>query len=113
MAKYKVPNLENATVPGLLDLISSERETQKAAKFYEGVYRSALYARLDPPIVDSDPSTMAYWGGRTLDSDTRQGKINHVVTQRFNLDKFRLDHPTLYEQYLETSGYVTLTITQK
>jgi hypothetical protein len=54
--KYPIPNLENMTPAGLIDLIALQREVQKEAKFYEGLYRQRLDATRDPnqPSIEGD-----------------------------------------------------------
>jgi hypothetical protein len=46
--KYPLPNMDNITPGGLIDMIAAYREMTKEAKFYEGVYRQRLDATRDP-----------------------------------------------------------------
>lgn len=48
MAKksYPIPNLENMTDGGLVDLLGQVREQMAEAKFYEGFYKEVLTSRL-------------------------------------------------------------------
>jgi len=46
--KYPIPNMDNLTPSGLIDLIAGERENKARAQFYEGIYRQRLDATRDP-----------------------------------------------------------------
>jgi len=54
--KYPIPSMDNYTPEALIELIAGERENQKRAKFYEGLYRQRLDATRDPaqPAIESD-----------------------------------------------------------
>lgn len=45
--KFQMPNLENATPTGLVDLLGQTREQIKDLEKLEGIYKEALKARLD------------------------------------------------------------------
>lgn len=44
-AQFRMPNLANATVGGLVDMLGDVREEMKILKKLEGVYKQALAAR--------------------------------------------------------------------
>ena len=45
-AKFKMPNLSNATKEGLVDMLGEVREQMADLKKLEGIYKEALEARL-------------------------------------------------------------------
>lgn len=103
MAKRELPNLDNATPAGLLDMIWVEREIIKEAKFREGIYRQALDSR-------RDLSTNA------VESDSHVGNYVESVQERLDSDAIRKakSHDELVELgWLKVIPVTTLKIVDK
>lgn len=101
MEKRKVPDLSNATPSFLIDEIGKIRDQNKENKFYEGIYRKALDARLakDQLIVEGDAFI---------------GNFSTSVTERLDLDAVRsILTPEQLKQCTAASDIVTLRIAKK
>jgi hypothetical protein len=82
--KYDLPNLDNMTPTGLVDLIAEARERQKEAKFYEGVYMERLKAYW--PIKDGVPDPEMYGERYCLERKVNSGERLSVTTLRAGAD---------------------------
>lgn len=104
MAKTReIPNLENYTPEGLVEMIYQQRQVQKDANFLEGVYRQRLDA-----IRDLSASS--------IDGEKYLAKFIPGVQERLDADKIRSDvsrDELIAKGWLKTTETVTLRIEAK
>lgn len=120
MAKtYQLPNLENMTTTGLVDLLADCRERMKEAKFYEGLYKEALAARWPKQEVTIE--------GQTVEKDAPEVNGEKYVasrqwqdSERIDIKKIRADAAAgdelavkIVEKYLTAGGHYTVYTKEK
>lgn len=105
MAKYEAPDLSNATPTHLIDESARLSIIENWAKWMRKVYKEALYARLnlDPALPLNEQSVDSRQVGESF-----VGNIGQHSSNRFDLERFKADHPTLYAQYLKSSVITAL-----
>lgn len=99
--KPVTPNLANATPGFLLDEIGRLRREIKDLQKQEGMYKEALYARLEPDE-------------QTIEGEQYVGLVEEVVQHRFSqsLAKEKLD-PEDFEECFQETSYKKLSVTKR
>lgn len=84
--KFRIPNLQNATLPFLADELIEIRKVASFAKKYEGVLKVAINARRDNKLL--------------IEGTTKDLRITHVDGKLlWDGDKIKKDNPTDYHKY--------------
>lgn len=94
MAKnYPIPNLDNITPAGCVDMIAGYREQQASGKFYEGIYKQKL-------------QTLIPEGQKAVEGERYCGEYTEVSQERIDTDAVKAAFSR--EQLLE-KGFLKVT----